>query len=179
MKVSPMAIYGGAAIVGLLIVYKFAGLLGKGAAAAADTAAGIVTGNNAVTESATNAAGEKTTAYQGAGVAGTIGAATNAASGGVLASVGESIGGWWASVTGADQNDKIAAMLKGGGAQSQTASQSNYAAPTLTSATDTGHAPNLTMYSVLNGATFKDMSSADAVNTFSTADAYGGGLSLR
>lgn len=55
---------------------------------------GLVTGNNSITQTATNAAGQPVTAYQGAGVVGTIGAATNAASGGMLASIGERIGGW-------------------------------------------------------------------------------------
>jgi hypothetical protein len=53
----------------------------------ADAAAGlggIVSGDNALTEG---------TDYQGAGVAGTLGAATNAASGGLLAEAGSWIGG--------------------------------------------------------------------------------------
>lgn len=55
--------------------------------------AGIVTGDNALTRNATNAAGEPVKAYQGAGIVGTAGAAANAASGGTLASLGEWIGG--------------------------------------------------------------------------------------
>jgi hypothetical protein len=70
-----------------------ADLVSQGVATTIDVAGGVLTGNNAVTENATNAAGEATTAYQGAGIVGTVGAATNAASGGVLASIGESIGG--------------------------------------------------------------------------------------
>ena len=54
--------------------------------------AGLLSGNNALTKNATNAAGERVTAYQGAGPVGTIGAAANAASGGVLASIGQWIG---------------------------------------------------------------------------------------
>lgn len=54
--------------------------------------AGTVTGDNAVTRSATNAQGQPTTAYVGAGVLGTAGAVTNAASGGTLASLGEWLG---------------------------------------------------------------------------------------
>lgn len=65
--------------VGLYLVSKVAG-----------TAGGILSGNNAVTENATDASGNPVTAYQGAGVVGTLGAATNAASGGILAS----FGGW-------------------------------------------------------------------------------------
>lgn len=55
--------------------------------------AGAVTGDNPITRSATDAAGRPVTAYQGAGVVGTAGAAVNAASGGVLASLGDWIGG--------------------------------------------------------------------------------------
>lgn len=58
----------------------------------ADVTGGALTGNNMMTERATNAAGERTTAYEGAGVLGTVGAATNAVSGGVLSSVGEWMG---------------------------------------------------------------------------------------
>lgn len=45
-----------------------------------------------LTATATNAAGERVTAYEGRGVLGTVGAAANAASGGILASVGQWIG---------------------------------------------------------------------------------------
>lgn len=85
---------------GLLLLWmagKAAGAVAEAASTAAsatvDAAAGIATGNNAVTQNATNAAGEKTTAYQGAGVLGTMGAATNAVLGGAPASLGEWIGG--------------------------------------------------------------------------------------
>jgi hypothetical protein len=64
-----------------------------------NAAAGVVTGNNVITQTATNAAGVPTTAYQGAGIVGTVGAAANHASGGVLASIGESIGGWFYDIT--------------------------------------------------------------------------------
>jgi hypothetical protein len=57
----------------------------KTAAAAADTAAGIVTGENALTEG---------TPYEGAGILGTVGAGFNAASGGYLQAIGEQLGGW-------------------------------------------------------------------------------------
>lgn len=63
-------------------------------AAAAETVAGVVTGNNAITQSAKNADGVPVSAYEGAGVLGTLGAATNAASGGWLATGGEKLGGW-------------------------------------------------------------------------------------
>jgi hypothetical protein len=55
-------------------------------------AAGLVTGNNAITQNQTDASGAPVTAYQGAGVAGTLGAAANSASGGVFASIGDWIG---------------------------------------------------------------------------------------
>lgn len=84
-KQSPvtLAIAGGVVLVlGYLVVKEVA-----------KAGAGLVSGNNAITRNQTNAAGEKVTAYEGAGVLGTVGAATNSASGGVLASVGEWIGG--------------------------------------------------------------------------------------
>jgi len=84
-QVELIAIGLGVAVVGVLL-WRFGGK-------AAEVAGGIVTGNNALTENATNAAGERVDAYQGAGVVGTAGAAANAASGGVFASVGEWIGG--------------------------------------------------------------------------------------
>ena len=51
---------------------------------------GLLTGDNALTNSAKDADGNKVTAYQGVPVVGTLGAAANAASGGYLAS----LGGW-------------------------------------------------------------------------------------
>ena len=54
---------------------------------------GIVTGDNALTRGATNAAGEPVTAYVGAGPVGTVGAAANKVSGGWLATAGEWLGG--------------------------------------------------------------------------------------
>ena len=53
---------------------------------------GALTGDNALTRGATNAAGEAVTAYQGAGPVGTLGAAANAASGGYLATLGQWLG---------------------------------------------------------------------------------------
>lgn len=89
---------------------------------------GLITGNNAITRSATNAAGEPVTAYQGAGVIGTIGAATNAASGGFLASLGEWLGGKAADlhdyVTGVDAT--AATGLKGSSPAVQTSSDGIY-----------------------------------------------------
>ena len=57
-----------------------------------DAAKGAITGDNALTRSATDAAGKPVTAYQGAGVLGTLGAGVNAASGGWLASAGQWLG---------------------------------------------------------------------------------------
>jgi hypothetical protein len=61
--------------------------------------AGLVSGNNALTQNQTDASGNQVTAYQGAGAAGTLGAAANSASGGLLASIGEWLGGAVADVT--------------------------------------------------------------------------------
>lgn len=57
-----------------------------------DVGGGLITGNNVITENATNSDGEKVTAYQGAGVIGTLGATFNAASGGTLATFGQWLG---------------------------------------------------------------------------------------
>ena len=81
-EVSPVVLLGGAVLA--LVLAK------KAMEAGADVVAGVVTGDNAVTRSATDADGNRVTAYQGAGIAGTAGAVANAASGGTLAS----IGGW-------------------------------------------------------------------------------------
>lgn len=90
-KQSPLALAGGAALL-LVVVY----VVGKGALKGA---AGLVSGNNAITQNQTNAAGEKTTAYEGAGIVGTVGAVVNSASGGAGASFGESLGGWFYDLT--------------------------------------------------------------------------------
>lgn len=70
----------------------------------ADVAASIVSGDNAVTRNQTNASGEKTDAYVGKGVVGTLGAGANSASGGWFASVGESLGGWAFDLFGPSYN---------------------------------------------------------------------------
>ena len=46
-----------------------------------------------LTTTARNAAGQRVTAYEGAGAVGTLGAAANAASGGYLATLGQWLGG--------------------------------------------------------------------------------------
>lgn len=51
----------------------------------ASVAGGVVSGNNALTQG---------TAYEGAGVLGTLGAAVNQASGGFFETTGSKIGGW-------------------------------------------------------------------------------------
>lgn len=79
----------GAVALGAYVLWKARGMAG----AAVQGAAGIVTGDNPITRGATDAAGRPVTAYTGAGVVGTAGAAVNAASGGVLATVGDWLGG--------------------------------------------------------------------------------------
>lgn len=78
-------IVGGAAVVAYVLY--------RAVPKVAEAVGGVFTGNNAITGSATNAAGDRVTAYQNAGLFGTIGAATNAASGGYLATFGEWLGG--------------------------------------------------------------------------------------
>lgn len=57
--------------------------------ATVDTAGGILTGNNAITEG---------TVYEGAGFLGTLGSATNKLLGGVPERLGEGLGLWLADV---------------------------------------------------------------------------------
>lgn len=89
MKTQTVAVL---AVIGVVTVYAVtrAAVQGIGTAAESviDYGNGLVTGNNAITSSA------RSTAYQGAGVLGTLGAATDAVFGGVLSRAGESIGGW-------------------------------------------------------------------------------------
>ncbi|MGH9483750.1 MAG: hypothetical protein ACRD1F_01730 [Terriglobales bacterium] len=70
-------------LVALVIVYYIGKKLTGAAGAVASSAGGLLSGNNALTQG---------TDYQGAGVAGTLGAATNAVSGGVLSNIGDAIG---------------------------------------------------------------------------------------
>ena len=70
-------------VVALLVVYFVTKQAAKAAGAVASAAGGVLTGNNALTAG---------TPYQGAGVAGTLGAAANDVSGGVLQNVGDYIG---------------------------------------------------------------------------------------
>ena len=77
---------GGTFAAGAFVLWRYGGKV-------ADVAGGALTGNNTLTQTATNSAGERVTAYENAGVFGTLGAATNAASGGALASFGEWLGG--------------------------------------------------------------------------------------
>lgn len=80
---SALYLYGGLAVGALVVLYL-----------AKKTVTGIITGDNALTRNATNAAGEPVTAYQNVPVLGTLGAATNYVLGGYPATVGQSIGGW-------------------------------------------------------------------------------------
>lgn len=76
--------------------YEIVQLLRTTAAAAEEVGkqtVGLVTGDNVITQNQHNFDGTAQTAYQGAGIAGTLGAATNSVSGGALSSVGEYIGG--------------------------------------------------------------------------------------
>lgn len=90
--IKAVALAGAVGVVGLL-AWKLATAGSAAVAATADAAGGLLTGNNALTEGATNAAGDPVSAYEGAGVLGTLGAGVNAVSGGVYASIGEWLGG--------------------------------------------------------------------------------------
>lgn len=84
MRLQTALMVGGVAAAGLLLL-----ALAPRAAAAAR---GIATGENDLTRNATNAQGEPVSAYFGAGMLGTAGAAANTASGGWLATAGGWIG---------------------------------------------------------------------------------------
>ena len=90
----------GVGIVGAFALYKVWGVASK-------AAVGVVTGDNALTRNATDASGAPVTAYQGAGIVGTAGAAANAASGGVLSSIGSWIGTHVYDLTHDDPMDRI------------------------------------------------------------------------
>ncbi len=93
---NPVQLAIGAAIV-LGVVYF---LIRKTASDAAKAAGGIVSGNNMVTRNQTDFSGNKVDAYEGKGLAGTLGAVVNSATGGATASVGSKVGGFLSSVFG-------------------------------------------------------------------------------
>lgn len=77
------AVAGAAVIcVGIYLLSKLTGVAG-----------GVLSGDNALTQNATDSNGNRVTAYQGAGVLGTAGAAANTVSGGYLATFGTWLGG--------------------------------------------------------------------------------------
>lgn len=75
-----LLIVGGVAVVGIGLLVFGVSRLGK---AATETVGGAITGKNALTEG---------TAYDGAGIVGTLAGAADAAAGGALSSVGSAIG---------------------------------------------------------------------------------------
>ncbi len=81
-----------AVIGGLAVLYLGYEALKSFTGKAVAAAGGVVSGNNVITQNQTDFSGTATTAYQGKGVLGTLGAAANSASGGIFASLGESIG---------------------------------------------------------------------------------------
>ena len=93
VQLTPGAVAVGVGVlVGGFLLWRASQVAGKVAGDVVDTAAGIVTGNNAMTQNQTDADGIKTTAYEGMGVLGTLGAAANSVSGGWFASAGSWIG---------------------------------------------------------------------------------------
>ena len=150
-KQNPLMLAGGAAL--LIGVAYF--LARKTVKDTVNLGAGLVSGNNAITQHQTNAAGEKTAAYQGAGVVGTIGAATNSASGGVFASIGESIGGWLYDAT---HSDPLADA------------QAKYQKPPATTNSQAGELGGPVPLSYYGGASFKDLGDPLSVNPFRSLD---------
>ena len=101
-KQSPVNLAIGAGII-IAVVY----VLGRQAVKeVAGVVGGVATGNNIVTQNQTNAAGEKVTAYEGAGILGTLGAGFNSLSGGGLATIGEKLGGWTFDLFGPKYEEK-------------------------------------------------------------------------
>lgn len=80
-KQNPFVLAAGAVLVIGVVYY----LGRKTVADVASGVGGVVSGNNAITEG---------TAYEGAGILGTVGAAANAASGGFFETTGSKLGGW-------------------------------------------------------------------------------------
>lgn len=85
--VAILAAAGVAALVLMRWGDKIAEGAGEAAGAAVDMTTGVLTGNNRVTQTA------RTTAYEGAGILGTLGAATDQILGGAPSRVGEWLGG--------------------------------------------------------------------------------------
>jgi hypothetical protein len=96
---NPIALAAGVALV-IGVVYLLSRQAIKETAA---VAAGVVSGNNAITQNQTDFDGNKVSAYEGRGVLGTLGAATNSASGGTLASVGGYLGSKFYDLTHLDE----------------------------------------------------------------------------
>lgn len=86
--------YGVAVLAAGVVIYLLWDKITGAVKETAEAAGGLVSGNNAITQSATNWDGTPQTAYEGKGVIGTVGAAFNTASGGILSSWGESLGSW-------------------------------------------------------------------------------------
>lgn len=118
-----LAAIGAGLTVAAVLVYKGVTAGAQLAGAAVDGAAGLVTGDNAITRNQTNAAGEKVTAYEGAGVLGTLGAAANSVSGGMFATWGQSLGGWFYDAT---HDDPIATATAPGQPAPTTATEDRF-----------------------------------------------------
>lgn len=88
-KQNPLLLAGGVALIIGVVYY----LARKTVSDVVTGAGGLVSGNNAITESAKDFDGNVVDAYQGKGVLGTLGATVNAITGGAAASVGSWIGG--------------------------------------------------------------------------------------
>lgn len=94
IKTESMLLIGGVAVLGL-IAWNVLPKLAKGAG-------GLVSGNNALTQNQHNIDGSQQTAYVGAGIPGTLGAAANTASGGLFSSIGDWLGGGLYDMTHSD-----------------------------------------------------------------------------
>jgi hypothetical protein len=84
-KQNPLMLAGGVVLIIGVLYY----LTSKTIKDVASGAAGVLSGNNAITQNQTNASGQKVTAYEDAGVLGTLGAAFNSLSGGTLSTIGQ------------------------------------------------------------------------------------------
>lgn len=95
---------GAAVVIGVvyLILRQTAKDVVAAGGAVATAAGGVLTGDNVITSGSTqhDFSGQSTTAYEGKGVFGTLGAGTNSVLGGAPASIGEIIGQWTFDIFG-------------------------------------------------------------------------------
>ena len=159
LQISPtLMVYAAAGAAGLFVAWKLANAAGKGAAAVAEVATQVVTRD-------LNPANTGNVVNRAVSTVGQVATGDDS----------WSLGGWLASVTGADRDAEVAAMLKG--QQATQAAQAKYQRPTNhASAGGELYSAPLGFWS--EGASFKDLADSDGLNPFFTAQPYAGGLNF-